>query len=203
MNKRVLALLCAVFMTLAATVGMLPFSVSAADKSELTEQRLVMTPDGGVVRPSAPVRTRGAKSSTPVRSEKGAAPAQVVLEGALPADVSAETVNVDPMNYILPTANDILCAYDISLYSAEQEYEPENTEIRVSVSGSMIADAADGSLVVVHIQDDPAAPMELIEDFTLSGDTLTFSTDHFSVFLIVDVDEEGTEPSVIVSPGSP
>ncbi len=213
MNKRIYALLAAVLMTMAVTVGILPLSVFAeTEKQILTEQRLIMTPDGGLVQPEV-ISTRtiksgakggtksGVKSGAPAKdgsdSKDGSIPPQIVLEGALPTDITAEAVSVDPMDYIRPTESTILCAYDISLYCAEKEYEPEDTAISVSVSNDMIAEAEHP--VVVHIQDDPAAPLELIEDYTLSGRTITFSTEHFSVFMIVDVGENGTD-DILVTP---
>ncbi len=205
MNKRILALLAALLMTLAVTAGILPLSVFAEpEQPVLTEQRLIMTPDGGIVQPEV-ISTRGTKSGTKgstksgtkSESKDGSALPQIVLEGALPEDITAEAVSVDPMDYIRPTESDILCAYDISLYAAEKAYEPENTAISVSVSNDLIAKAEHP--VVVHIQDNPAAPLELIEEYTLNGRTITFSTEHFSVFMIVDVGENGTD-DILVTP---
>ncbi|MBP0971074.1 MAG: hypothetical protein J5753_03440, partial [Oscillospiraceae bacterium] len=205
MNKRILALLAALLMTLAVTAGILPLSVFAEpEQPVLTEQRLIMTPDGGLVQPEV-ISTRGTKSgtksstksSTKGETKDGSTSPQIVLEGALPKNITAEAVSVDPMAYIRPTESDILCAYDISLYNEEKAYEPENTEISVSVSNDLIAKAEHP--VVVHIQDNPAAPLDLIEDYTLNGRTITFSTDHFSVFMIVDVGENGTD-DILVTP---
>ncbi len=203
MNKRILALFCAMLMMLAVTAGVLP--AHAASEQELTVQRLVMQPDGGKVTPEPvlPVRNAGSIKKGAVKqplkqdaeAEKDAQPAQIVVEGALPADITAEAVHVDPADYLRESQNEILCAYEISLYSGEQEYEPEDTPIQVSISGAEIAASADagGNLIVVHIPDDPEAPLDLIADYTLDGSTLTFSTERFSVFMIVDVGENGTE----------
>ncbi len=92
MNKRILALLAALLMTLAVTAGILPLSVFAEpEQPVLTEQRLIMTPDGGIVQPEV-ISTRGTKSGTKgstksgtkSESKDGSALPQFVLEGALP-----------------------------------------------------------------------------------------------------------------------
>ena len=103
MNKRILALFCAMLMMLAVTAGVLP--AHAASEQELTVQRLVMQPDGGKVTPEPvlPVRSAGSIKKGAVKqplkqdaeAEKDAQPAQIVVEGALPADITAEAVHVD------------------------------------------------------------------------------------------------------------
>ena len=67
----------------------------------------------------------------------------IQVEGMLPADVSGAAVSVLPEELIQPTEDKVLCAYDISLYSEEKEYEPDGEKIQVTISGEMMRCAAE------------------------------------------------------------
>lgn len=111
--------------------------------------------------------------------------AVVTLEGVLPKDVSAEVQTADTENIDLlqnEAVNDeaALYAYDISLYSEGEEYEPQNGAVTVSLSGEEIKKACKEGreLAVWHIDDNGVK--EKIENISLEGDTIVFEAESFS-----------------------
>ena len=190
MKKRILAVLQSAVFTLTAAAGQFALPVRAADEKDgpqLTECELRITPDAGPVYPTSPSRSTKSGRKSAAKSDNP----QITVQGMLPEDVCAAAVTVDPDVYIEPTKDAILYAYDISLYSQDMVYEPENEPILVSVSGGAIRNAIDAGtkLTVVHIPDDPSEPVAYIQDLSLNGDTLSFTTDSFSVYLIKEGDD--------------
>lgn len=186
-KKRVLTLMQSALLALTAVCGQ-PFpslSARAADDRDapvLTECELRITPDTGPVTPVQPSRSKKLMK----KSSAGGDRPQITLQGLLPEDISAEAVTVDPEQYIQPTDDAVLYAYDISLYSAQSFYEPDGEQISVTVSGKAIAAAEEAGtpLTVVHLPDDPTAPVTYITDAEIADGALTFRTDSFSVYLI-------------------
>lgn len=142
--------------------------INIDDSQQLIENEISFTPDNSMIN-----------------SEQQNDDTLIQVEGMLPADVSGAAVSVLPEELIQPTEDKVLCAYDISLYSEEKEYEPDGEKIQVTISGEMMRCAAEqgSQLTIVHIPDSPSEPVSYIQA-KLSGDTLTFETEAFSVFLI-------------------
>ena len=109
----------------------------------------------------------------------------ITISGILPADVTAEARSVDVSEREGFEELSVICAYDITLYSDGQEYEPENGSVSVTIKSSAIQQAeADGAdLSVYHIDDE-----DIIKEAPITeseGDTLIFEADSFSVYAVV------------------
>ena len=79
-----------------------------------------------------------------------------------------------------------IAAYDISITNDGEEYQPEDKPIEVTIKDEAIqaAIAAGKTLSLWHVLDDGSK--ERIPDFTISGDTVTFSASGFSVYVLTE-----------------
>ena len=83
-----------------------------------------------------------------------------------------------------------IAAYDISIINDGEEYQPEDKPIEVKITDEAIATAvANGNAIELwHVLDDGTA--ELVENFTIDGDTVTFSASGFSVYVLTETTVE-------------
>lgn len=83
-----------------------------------------------------------------------------------------------------------LAAYDISIINDGEEYQPEDKPITVSIQDSAIATAvANGNAIELwHVLDDGTT--ERVENFTIDGDTVSFSATGFSVYVVTETTVE-------------
>ena len=79
-----------------------------------------------------------------------------------------------------------IAAYDISIINDGEEYQPEDKPIEVTIKDEAIqaAVAAGKTLSLWHVKDDGSK--EQISDFTITGDTVTFSASGFSVYVLTE-----------------
>ena len=115
-------------------------------------------------------------------NRRSAAEDTIELKGKLPEEVTAQMAEVEVE--LDTEADDILCAYDITLERDGEEYQPARS-MEVTFTSDKIAEAADSGmqLSVVHIADD--GEETVIDDVTIDGDTLTFRADSFSVYVVI------------------
>ncbi len=116
--------------------------------------------------------------------ETGRSGETIILSGILPEDVTGNATSVDVSDYDEFDGKEVVCAYDITLYSNGQEYEPEFGPLTVKIINQEIEDAQeDGSdLSLYHIEDSGNVKKTGISD--VEGDTLTFDAESFSVYAI-------------------
>ena len=83
-----------------------------------------------------------------------------------------------------------LAAYDISITNDGEEYQPEDKPIEVKITDEAIATAvANGNAIELwHVLDDGTT--ERVENFTIDGDTVTFSASGFSVYVLTETTVE-------------
>lgn len=84
-----------------------------------------------------------------------------------------------------------VAAYDISLSVAGQDWQPQEGEsLTVSITSARISEG--GSYQVWHVLDD--GTVEVIDDVTVEGNTVTFAATGFSVYVVVS-DEQTVTPT--------
>ena len=98
-------------------------------------------------------------------------------EGVLPPDTS---LVVKPSNFVLTDAAGKFTAFDISLDNGGAKIQPNG---KVQVSIPVPADYDRERLTVYHIAED-GTKSEL--PCSVSGDTITFETDHFSLYVVAE-----------------
>lgn len=79
-----------------------------------------------------------------------------------------------------------IAAYDISITNDGEEYQPEENPVTVTIQDEAIqaAIAAGKTLSLWHVKDDGSK--EQITDFTIDGNTVTFSASGFSVYVLTE-----------------
>lgn len=106
---------------------------------------------------------------------------KVALDGLMPANAK---VSAEPAETI-GDQDTALCSYDITILHNGEEYQPDKRHpIKVEISDSQIGKAAanDHTLRIWHILDN--GERELIEHYSVFGDTVTFEAYGFSVYKI-------------------
>lgn len=106
---------------------------------------------------------------------------KVALDGLMPANAK---VSAEPAETI-GDQDTALCSYDITILHNGEEYQPDKRHpIKVEISDSQIGKAAanDHTLRIWHILDN--GERELIEHYSVFGDTVTFEAYGFSVYAI-------------------
>lgn len=82
-----------------------------------------------------------------------------------------------------------LAAYDITISGRRGEFQPdERTSVSVSIRDEAISSKK--QLELWHLKDDGS--VDIIRDFTVKGDTLSFDAGGFSVYMVVQVTREQT-----------
>ncbi len=108
----------------------------------------------------------------------------VTLDGMMPKNATAEATDVS-VNYAdFREYEETIAAYDISIYNNGGEYQPGDQPITVSIRDEAIAEAKDEGrrISLWHVHDD--GTREEIRNFTVREDTLAFSSESFSVYIV-------------------
>lgn len=121
----------------------------------------------------------------------------ITISGILPADVTASAKGVDVSGREEFENMNVICAYDITLYSRGVEYEPENGSVGVTIKGSDIERATEEGtdLSVYHIDNEnkvTAAPVTGTDH-----DKIEFKAESFSVYAIVQCPENYSPDAVV------
>ena len=124
----------------------------------------------------------------------------VVLSGLMPKNGTAEAADVTE-NYgdfageqsggqqeetVGRSSVHTIAAYDITITSDGEAYQPEDEPVAVTIQDEAIATAvANGSVLTLwHVMDDGTA--ERVEHFTIDGDKVTFDASGFSVYVLTE-----------------
>ena len=80
----------------------------------------------------------------------------------------------------------VIAAYDISIINNGEEYQPEDNPVEVSIQDEAIQAAvlAGNTLTLWHVLDDGSK--KEVQDFTVSGDTVSFDASGFSVYVLTE-----------------
>lgn len=111
----------------------------------------------------------------------------VALDGMMPAESDLVVSRTGDA-----VSEETLCSYDISILNNGREFQPDSDNpITVSITNAAIGEAnsADKPICLWHIGGDGSVTK--IEEFTISGDTISFSASGFSVYI---VSSEGEPP---------
>gem|GEM_PF-5879374 len=152
-------------------------------------------------KPSYPAQTMSYDShggtSVYVDAPEGALPADTALDVALINDLSNVQAAFDAAS---SERGHVYAALDINfLDQGKNEVEPRNP-VTVTLENDVIADLED--LQLVHFKGSASelgsVEMEVIEDFYLSGTTITFEASDFSVYAVIGDGEEGERARLTV-----
>ena len=113
------------------------------------------------------------------------------IEGVLPEDTVASAETAEIGDYEQWDSRNILCAYNISLFSCNSEIEPESS-VKVRIEGESVEDSR--TFQVWHIPDGENAVPEFAGNVTAENNSLSFYADSFSVYVIVDDSGELVTP---------
>lgn len=102
---------------------------------------------------------------------------EILIEGLLPDGINATAFPVE----VEVTGEQVLVAYNISLWLDENEYQPNPGEIVVRIQSEKLPESSD--VGVYHVEDN-GEPTLVTETVTEDG-MASFDADHFSVYVIV------------------
>ena len=114
----------------------------------------------------------------------------VRLEGLMPEDAKATAADASDSKAVKSIESEdgtALAAYDIEIKAEGEEYQPDaDHPITVQISNTAIKE--DSDLSVWHIGDD--GKKEEIRDFTVSNGKVSFEATGFSVYVVIDHEED-------------
>lgn len=114
----------------------------------------------------------------------------VRLEGLMPEDAKATAADASDSKAVKSIESEdgtALAAYDIEIKAEGEEYQPDaDHPITVQISNTAIKE--DSDLSVWHIGDD--GKKEEIKDFTVSNGKVSFEATGFSVYVVIDHEED-------------
>ncbi len=114
----------------------------------------------------------------------------IYFGGVVPKDTTAEVKAISTKNLPDEIKSDALVAYDITLTSEDEEYQPEEGEpLSVSISNDVIAEAinAGKELAVWHVADDKT--ISRVKVLSVEGDTITFEAESFSIYVVGETEK--------------
>lgn len=126
--------------------------------------------------------------------------------GALPADTELDVVSITDLDAVQDAFNDasderghVFAAVDINFINNGEEVDPRKP-VTVILDDSIIANIE--NIRLVHFKGDAdeigSVEMEIVDQFYVSGQTITFDAEDFSVYAVIGDGEEGDRARLIV-----
>lgn len=126
--------------------------------------------------------------------------------GALPADTELDVVSITDLDAVQDAFNDasderghVFAAVDINFINNGEEVDPRKP-VTVILDDSIIANIE--NIRLVHFKGDAdeigSVEMEIVDQFYVSGQTITFDAEDFSVYAVIGDGEEGDRARLTV-----